>query len=198
MATIEERFEMIQQSVMAQAEEEAEKLRAQAKDLRDTAMKQAEEEVARELTSREQEEAAEIRVAATRSVSQKENQERRELLLRREEITRSVFQEVKKRLADYVRTPDYTRFLEETAKGLAEKCSGAGTVVMLRRDDLALGDQLKSRFGADAQVAEDESIKIGGVKVVNRASGLFLDETLDSRLEDQKSWFYKSSGLSVG
>lgn len=198
MATIEERFEMIQQSVMAQAEEEAEKLRDQAKELRQTAMKQAEEEVTRELGSREQDEISEIRITATRSVSQKENTQRRELLLRREEITRSVFEEVKKRLTDYVKTPDYARFLEETAKGLSEQCPGTGTVVMLRRDDLTLGEKLRGRFGADAQVVEDESIRIGGVKVVNRASGLFLDETLDSRLEDQKSWFYANSGLSVG
>lgn len=198
MATIEERFEMIQQSVMAQAEEEAEKLRNQAKDLRNTAMKQAEEEVTRELSSREQDEVAEIRVATTRSVSQKENTQRRELLLRREEITRTVFEAVKKRLADYVKTSDYPRFLEETAKGLSEKCPKSGTVVMLRPDDLSLGKQWEGCFGADVQVVEDESIKIGGLKVVNRSSGLFLDETLDGRLEDQKSWFYANSGLTVG
>ena len=29
------------------------------------------------------------------------------------------------------------------------------------------------------------------------ASGIFLDETLDSRLEDQKPWFYSHSGLTI-
>lgn len=198
MATIEERFQLIEQSVMAQAGEEAEKLRDQAKELRETAMKQAQAEVTRELGSREQDETAEIRLSAARSVAQKENTQRRELLLRREEITRMVFDEVKKRLADYVKTPDYTGFLEETAKALSEKASGAGTVVMVRPDDLPLGKKLAVRFGADAKVVGDESIKLGGIKVMNQSSGLFLDETLDGRLEDQKSWFYSSSGLTVG
>lgn len=198
MATIEERFELIRQSVMAQAEEDAQKLREQAKEVRETAMKQAQKEVSRELGSWEQDETAEIRLAATRSVAQQENAKRRELLLRREELTGKVFQEVRQRLAEFVKGPDYAGFLEETAGSLSEKCKEySGTVVLLRQEDIPLGKKFISRFGADARVVEDESIKLGGIKVMNQSSGLFLDESLDSRLEDQKSWFYKNSGLTL-
>lgn len=198
MATIEERFELIRQSVMAQAEEDAGKLRKQAKEVRETAMKQAKEQALQELGGREQDETAEIRLAATRSVAQQENAKRRELLLRREELTGKVFSNVRQRLADFVKGPDYAGFLEETAAGLSEQCKDrSGTVVLLRREDIPLGKKLVSRFGADAKVEEDESIKLGGVKVMNQSAGLFLDESLDSRLEDQKSWFYKNSGLTL-
>ena len=43
MATIEERFQMIQQSVMAEASAEAQKLLDQAKEYKDNAMKKAED-----------------------------------------------------------------------------------------------------------------------------------------------------------
>ena len=43
----------------------------------------------------------------------------------------------------------------------------------------------------------EEAIHIGGIKVMNQSSGIFLDETLDSRLEDQKPWFYSNSGLTI-
>lgn len=197
MATIEERFEMIRQSVMAQAEEDAGKLRDQAKEVRETAMKQAREQVSRELGGREQDELAEIRLGAARAVAQRENAQRRELLLRREEITGMVFQAVRQRLAEFVNGPEYGGFLEDTAKALADACPASGTVVLLRHDDLPLGEKLKGRFGADAKIVEDESIKLGGIKVMNQSAGLFLDESLDSRLEDQKSWFYRSSGLTL-
>lgn len=197
MATIEERFEMIRQSVMAQAGEEAEELRRQARQLQESAMKQTEDDVLQELYSKVQDEVAEIRAGTTRSVAQKETEGRRELLLRRDEITRAVFQEVRRRLADYTGTPEYTRLLEDTAKELAEKCPGTGSVVMLRHDDLHLADKLGGLFGGDARVVEDESIRLGGIKVMNQSSGLFLDETLDGRLEDQKAWFYRSSGLTL-
>lgn len=197
MATIEERFQLIEQSVTAQAEEDAQKLRDQAKELKESALSKAKEEVARELGSRERDETAEIRLGAARSVAQRENQERRELLLCREGITRRVFDAVKKRLADYVKTPDYSRFLADTAKDLSQKCPGTGTVVMLRHDDLSHGKELGGYFGPDVRVIGDETIRLGGIRVMNESLGLFLDESLDSRLEDQKSWFYSSSGLTV-
>ncbi len=68
MATIEERFEMIQQSVMAEAGAQAQKLQDQAREFKETAMKKAEEEVLQELYSRIQDEITEIHTSATRSV----------------------------------------------------------------------------------------------------------------------------------
>lgn len=197
MANIEERFRLIEQSVMAQAEDDAQKLRDKARELRETAIRQAEETVTRELGTRERDEAAEIRQKAARGIAQQENRQRRELLLRREEITRRVFDQVKNRLNDYVKSPEYPQFLEKTAKDLAGKCPAAGSVVLLRHDDLSMAKKLGGYFGGQVQVIEDETIKLGGIRVMNEALGLFLDESLDSRLEDQKSWFYANSGLTV-
>ncbi len=68
---------MIQQSVMAEAGAQAQKLQDQAREFKETAMKKAEEEVLQELYSRIQDEITEIHTSATRSVSQNETKERR-------------------------------------------------------------------------------------------------------------------------
>lgn len=107
---------MIQQSVMAEAGAQAQKLQDQAREFKETAMKKAEEEVLQELYSRIQDEITEIHTSATRSVSQKETKERQDLLLRREEITRAVFEQVKRRLLDFTRTPAYHELMNEIAK----------------------------------------------------------------------------------
>ena len=138
MATIEERFEMIQRSVLDQAEAEAKKLRDEAAAYKEAAMKKAETEVLQELYSRIQDEISEIHTSATRSVSQKESKERQELLLRREEITRAVFEQVKKRLLDFTKTPAYIDLMNEIAKELGARCPMEGTIVMLRREDYHL------------------------------------------------------------
>ena len=197
MATIEERFQMIEKSVMDDASAEAQKLLDQAKAYRENAMKKAEEEVLQELYGRIQDEVSEIRISSTQSVSRKENQERQNLLLRREEITRAVFERVKKRLLDFTRTPAYTDLMEELAKELGARCPMEGTVVMLRREDYHLSARLGEHFGKNCRILADESIRIGGLKVMNQSSGIFMDETLDSRLEDQKPWFYSHSGLTI-
>ena len=122
MASIEERFAMIQKSVMDQAGAEAQKLLDQAKEYKESAMKKAEADVLQELYSRIQDEVAEIHTSATRSVSQKESKERQDLLLRREEITRSVFEQVKRRLLDFTKTPAYNDLMTEIAKELGVRC----------------------------------------------------------------------------
>lgn len=197
MATIEERFQMIQQSVMEQASAEAQKLLDQAKEYKDNAMKKAEDEVLQELYGKIQDEVAEIRTSSTQSVSKKETQERQNLLLRREEITKAVFNQVRRRLLDFTKTPAYTDLMVELSKELGTRCPMEGTVVMLRRDDYHLASRLGDYFGKNCRILADESIHIGGLKVMNQSSGIFMDETLDSRLEDQKPWFYSHSGLVI-
>ena len=71
-------------------------------------------------------------------------------------------------------------YRSETNSMLAGVCGG-------------LGDY----FGKNCRILADESIRIGGLKVMNQSSGIFMDETLDSRLEDQKPWFYSHSGLVI-
>ena len=195
MATIEERFEMIQKSVLDQAEAEAKKLRDEAEEFKSTAMKKA--EALEELYGRIQDEIAEIHTSATRSVSQKESKERQDLLLRREEITRAVFEQVRKRLLEFTKTPAYVELMNGIAKELGARCPMEGTVVMLRREDYHLAAKLGEHFGKDVRILADEAIRLGGIKVMNQSSGIFLDETLDSRLEDQKPWFYSHSGLTI-
>ncbi len=188
---------MIQQSVMAEASAEAQKLLDQAKEYKDNAMKKAEDEVLQELYGKIQDEVAEIRTSSTQSVSKKETQERQNLLLRREEITKAVFDQVRRRLLDFTKTPAYTDLMVELSKELGTRCPMEGTVVMLRRDDYHLASRLGDYFGKNCRILADESIRIGGLKVMNQSSGIFMDETLDSRLEDQKPWFYSHSGLVI-
>ena len=159
MASIEERFAMIQKSVMDQAGAEAQKLLDQAKEYKESAMKKAEADVLQELYSRIQDEVAEIHTSATRSVSQKESKERQDLLLRREEITRSVFEQVKRRLLDFTKTPAYNDLMTEIAKELGVRCPMEGTIVMLRREDYHLAAKLGEHFGKNVRILADEAIR---------------------------------------
>ena len=50
-------------------------------------------------------------------------------------------------------------------------------------------------FGEKCRIMADENIHIGGLKLMNQGAGIFVDETLDSRLEDLKPWFYCQSAM---
>ena len=90
-----------------------------------------------------------------------------------------------------------SQLMEEIAGELGARCPLEGTVVMVRREDYHLAAKIGGHFGKNVRILADEAIKIGGIKVMNQSSGIFMDETLDSRLEDQKPWFYSNSGLTI-
>lgn len=197
MATIEERYQMIETEIMEDAQAKADKLRAQAEEYRQSALKKAEDEVLQELYSKIQDEISEIRGSTTRSVSQQEAQSRQSLLLKREELTNSVFLHVRKMLLEYTKTPAYQKFMLDLAKEMAKIYPLENSTIMLKADDYSMASQLDEVFGKKCRILADENIHIGGMKLMNQGAGIFVDETLDSRLEDQKPWFYSHSGLSI-
>ena len=197
MATIEERYQMIETEIMEDAQAKADKLRAQAEEYRQSALKKAEDEVLHELYSKIQDEISEIRGSTTRSVSQQEAQSRQSLLLKREELTNSVFLHVRKMLLEYTKTPAYQKFMLDLAKEMAKIYPLENSTIMLKADDYSMASQLDEVFGKKCRILADENIHIGGMKLMNQGAGIFVDETLDSRLEDQKPWFYSHPGLSI-
>ena len=188
---------MIEASVLGDAQAKAGELLHQAESYKNAALKKAEDEVLRELYNKIQDEVSDIRGSSTRTISQQEAQARHDLLLRREEITRSVFYQVKSQLIAYTRSAEYTAFMVELARQLAAAYPLEGSVIMLKRDDYHFAIEFDKLFGQKCRILADENIQIGGIKMMNQTAGIFVDETLDSRLEDQKPWFYSHSGLTV-
>ena len=74
----------------------------------------------------------------------------------------------------------------------------AGDVVLyVRESDLKYQKKLRDYFGQNCQIQPSETIRIGGIKGHSPAMGLVADETLDTRLDQQREWFYEHSGLTV-
>ncbi len=197
MATIFERFAMIEESVMREARKKVSDINQRESDFRETALKKAEEEIQHEMYNKIEEEVTEIRMASTRTVAQKETKYRQELLLRREEITTEVFGKVELALKQYTKTDEYKKMLLDTARDIAEKYPLEGGTVMLRGDDYPLAIQLNKIFSEKCRIVVDSDIHIGGIRMMNQTHGIFVDESLDYRLKSQKPWFYSNSGLQI-
>ena len=52
-------------------------------------------------------------------------------------------------------------------------------------------------YGTALEVEVSDRITIGGFIVKNKATNVVVDESLDFALENQKDWFYKTSGLMI-
>ena len=58
-------------------------------------------------------------------------------------------------------------------------------------------DELIKAYGTTLEVEVSDKITIGGFIVKNKATNVVVDESLDFALENQKDWFYKTSGLMI-
>ena len=128
--------------------------------------------------------------------AQKEYALRRDLYAERQRIMDEVFAQAQDKLIAYTRSDAYRAGLKDTLQEAAALCGESPCVVCLKKDDLSLGDGLTALFGS-AEVQEDQTILIGGAKVLCAEKGVLLDCTLDAKLEAERRLFTQSSGLKV-
>ena len=67
----------------------------------------------------------------------------------------------------------------------------------LREADMKYKDEFIKAYGTALEVEVSDKITIGGFIVKNKATNVVVDESLDFALENQKDWFYKTSGLMI-
>ncbi len=193
MATLEERYEMIHSAILRNAKTSVAKLRAEEDDFRKRSLHNAKQSVLNELYDRTQDEITELSFSAPKT----ESSCRYSLLVKRDEITDKVFVQVKKRLLTYTKTDLYENYMLDLAEKMAFKYPQENLVVLLKKSDYHMAAKLHEIFGENCRIMVDSDMQIGGLRLMNQSSGLFVDESYDNKLEELKPWFYINSGIKV-
>lgn len=169
---------------------------SRAEDMRDAMLHEIDEEKEKALTAfrKSTEEAEEARFSAEANRYRGEVNERlatlkmeehRTLLIRREELSNTLMQEVQKELRAYVQTPAYTDYLTEKIAALAKKYEGETLFIeVCRKEDAAIAKPY-----AEVRLAEEDFI--GGFRLGIPARHMVVDESLRSRLEDAFREFHE-------
>lgn len=127
------------------------------------------------------------------SLSENEAGETKLLIERRTEITNEVFGSAVNGIEAFVNSDKYLGFLKESISKL-QSAVGKDAVIILRPDDNKYESALSEIC---SQIKYDESIKLGGCRAENMSEHLAADDTLETRLNEEKQNFYKNSGLSI-
>ncbi len=138
---------------------------------------------------------ARVKLEAGRRISDTSAEYRQQVFARRGEIERQVLSGVAERLKKFTESGDYEAFLLGSAKRIAAEFDGSFTLLM-RPEDMKYQAALLAEFPS-AEVIEDASIAIGGLKGRSDGQSLLVDDTLDSRLKQQTKWFEENSGLYI-
>lgn len=121
----------------------------------------------------------------------------RKLMKRRQELLEDVFSKTEAKLVEFTKTDAYGALMKAKIDALADRFSGCTTRFGIRKDDSICEKAIKANFHHDLKIETDPAIEIGGFSLLCEKMGIEIDETMDTRLSDQKEWFYENSNLYV-
>ncbi len=120
---------------------------------------------------------------------------KKELLLKRKELTDGLFQKIEKMLVEFTKSDEYIEFL---LKNIDEKYKNNDIVIRLSQRDYKLKEILSEKEGFEKfEFILDESIKIGGVKISFKGKNIVENKTLDLMFEDKKLEFIQNVPINI-
>ena len=179
------------------AAEQRSKIESEAEEFKTKELNKAEEDGLKEAYVLLQKKMLSINTGIARELSKAENASRKSTFAKRQEIEDKVFERAKGKLLEYAGTDKYIQKLLESAKTVSEKLTADDVILYVCEKDLKLKDKIISAFGRNCAVQSSSEIQIGGIMGVSRTVGLLADETLDTKLQNQKEWFCENSGLTI-
>lgn len=119
---------------------------------------------------------------------------KRKILIHRDKLSDSVFEQVKGRLAEYRKTNAYADSLIKTLLLLNVNSSAE---IRLSPDDMKYADALKKVVKSpDTVFCADESIKLGGLAIYCKDKGMIIDKTFDLALDEQRQAFVAANAFA--
>ena len=179
------------------AAEQRSKIESEAEEFKTKELNKAEEDGLKEAYVLLQKKMLSINTGIARELSKAENASRKSTFAKRQEIEDKVFERAKGKLLEYAGTDKYIQKLLESAKTVSEKLTADDVILYVCEKDLKLKDKIISAFGRNCTVQSSSEIQIGGIMGISRTVGLLADETLDTKLQNQREWFCENSGLTI-
>ena len=179
------------------AAEQRSKIESEAEEFKSKELNKAEEDGLKEAYVLLQKKMLSINTSIARELSKAENASRKSTFAKRQEIEDKVFERAKEKLLEYAGTDKYITKLLESAKTVSEKLTADDVTLYVCERDLKLKNKIISAFGRKCDVQASNEIQIGGIMGISRKVGLLADETLDTKLQNQREWFCENSGLTI-
>lgn len=193
----EQVFLYMKEEIERLANLEEEKILSEAKELEEEAYNQIKAEAKKDAEVLLAKELVEISSSASVEASLSQEEKTKKLVNKRDEYVTNIFKEAKEKLVAFAASKDYQKYLVEHIEKIGKLYQMEDSTLELREEDMRYKDELVKAYGLNLEVEVSDKIKIGGFIIENKATNVVVDESLDSALENQKDWFFKTSGLMI-
>lgn len=136
-----------------------------------------------------QEAAKRVRQAAAHA----SREAKHKLLRERARLTEDIFAAARQKLLDFAATPAYEDYLLHCVAQLKQVMPAQPCILYLRPQDLSYASQLRTVW--NTEIAQDDTLYLGGARAVCAQCSLVADQTLDDALDAQREWFCLHAGV---
>lgn len=193
-----EKLQLFTEAVMRGAARESNTLRRQLYEARTAALEEAHIEAREASRAYFDREASRIRAEAGREVSRHLMDVKRQVYLRRKEISEEVTAKVRDRVAAFTSSEEYPAHLEQLLASAMTQLPGAASIVLrLREEDMKYSDRLIASIAPVSVECRPGTFGLGGLTAHCPELGLRVDCSYDTRLEELSGHFAEQFGLSL-
>lgn len=198
MPDINLKLERFRQLVLEDAQQERTRILTDIEAQRTERLAQAEAEIRARVDAETQRKAETIQAETGRNISRRMMEDKRIIATRREEIGREVFDEVRRRLLDFTKTPDYLPHLKklylEAFDALGNPYDG---LIWLRPEDMDYSRELAACLPGRHVTFQAGSFTLGGLIVDCHSKLLRADQSYDTALGDLDGHFAELFGIGL-
>ena len=175
------------------AEEQRVKIRDEGKAFRKKELEKAEREALKEAYQFIQVKMNSVKNEITSKIFKKEFIARKKIFSMRKKILENVFFRAKDKILTFSKTDDYKQKLSKNVYKILENFKQQKIVFFVKKEDFELLNTLN--LGSEYKIKISKDITLGGIKAFVLKTKIVIDETLDTKLENQREWFLEHSGL---
>ena len=197
MENKEQVFLYIRDEIEKVADREEKQILEEADALEKEAYAQMEAEAKKDAKRQLEKELAAISSKASIDAAANLEQRTKKLVEKRDELVKNIFEQAKNKLIAFVESDEYKDYLIDHIQKIGQEYQMTGCILNLRKEDMKYQKELVKAYGFDIEVKDNNQIHLGGFIIENPVTHVVCDETLETALENQKDWFYKTSGLMI-
>lgn len=179
------------------AKEQKSAMQGEVKQLKTERLKEAQEKAQRDSERLIHEKKEDSLSRRTAILATKTQEGQKKLFIERNKMVDEIFRDAFDKLVAYAVSDAYEKKLIESAKEIAKLFDGKACVLYVKEYDLGCAEKIAACFSGSTEIKADKTIRIGGIRGYCAEMGIVADETLDSKLEDQRAWFIENTDLSV-
>jgi vacuolar-type H+-ATPase subunit E/Vma4 len=108
-----------------------------------------------------------------------------------------IYQSVLLKLGDFIQTKDYDQLMAKKVEDINQFVKNKKVIFNVSPNDERISKVIEKTMTSSYEIKVSQHIHLGGFLAEIPSDKIEVDETLDTRFNERKAWFYKNSKLFI-